>query len=99
MPPELPASFGRIGGIEDGGDGANARRPGLEDFADIAQVDSPYGKPGYLDVRRRPTHVVQGHGRNAGLGRSGINGADGNVGRMGGHGAKRLRGRVSAEAE
>ena len=96
---KLAAGFGRVGGVEDGGDGADARRPGLEDFAYVAQVDSPYGEPGYLEVRRRPTHVVQGHGRDAWLGGGGIDGAYGNVGGAGGQRAERLRGRMCAEAQ
>ena len=99
MLPELPAGFGGIGSGEDGGDGAEARCSGAEDFAYVAQVDSSYGKPGYRDIRRRPTHIIQSHGRYARLGCGGVNGADGNVGRAGGQCAERLRGRMCAQAQ
>jgi len=99
MPAKLPAGFGGVGGGENGGDGADARRSGLEDFAYVVQVDSPYGKPGDRDVRRRPTHVVQAHGRDPWLGRRGINGSYGNVSRAASQGAERLRGRMAAEAQ
>ena len=99
MLPKLPAGFGRIGGVQDGGDGADALGSGLEDFADVAQIDSPYGKPRYRDVRRRPTHVVQRYGRDAWLGRGGIDWPHGNVGRAGGQRTQRLRGRMGAQAQ
>ena len=96
--PELPAGFSRVRRIENGGDGADPRRTGLQNFIEVAQGDSTYGKPWNLHVRRRPADVIQSDGRDTGLGRRGKDRADGNISRLGGDGAQGLGRRVGAQA-
>ena len=95
----MAAGFGGVGGVEDGPDGADARGPGFEDFLQVAPIDSTYGEPRYGDVGRRPARIIQRHGYGAWLGRGGINGADGDVGRAGGKRAERLGGRMGAKTQ
>ena len=82
-PSEFSTSLGHVWRVEDGGDDADARRPGRQNLAEFFQVDATNGEPRDGHVRRRPADVVQRHGLGRRFGAGGKHRPDGDVIRSG----------------
>lgn len=97
---EGAAGLGDVGGIENGGDHADAAGAGVEDGLEVVEGDAADGEPGGgREVLSGPTDVIEGNGGATGFGGGGEDGADGDVGGAGVHGALGLVGGMTAEAD
>jgi len=96
---ELKARIRNVWGLEDRGHDTNPARAGLQNAAEIAQVDSANCEPGQRQIVGRPPDKLQRHRFRGWFGPGSEHRADGYIVRSGRDGTVRLAGGVAAKAK